>query len=182
MPSAESTLLSTEMECSRHEKEQKNINLNLSQAITQEVYEEVESLENLNTTVQNSLNIKLSQTISREFSNEVEGLVIEIKENLSLTPSSKSLSCSHFSRKSSRASPYRIPSKNHSDIFKVRKMPSHEPKEDPYEVLQKLIRDGGLVSEAVRRLRFGQAQQYTIETGEVQPVVVQVVPLNDMST
>ncbi|CAH1377771.1 unnamed protein product [Tenebrio molitor] len=45
-------------------------------------------------------------------SKDVEGLVLEIKENLRLSATTmKAIPCSHLSRKSSRASPYRIPGK-----------------------------------------------------------------------
>lgn len=101
-------------------------------------------------------------------SKDVEGLVMEIRENLRLSAGSKTLkalSCSHVSRKTSRASPYHIPGKYFdcdtsacgSSCVKIKK---HKPQpdsqnEDPYELLQKLLRDGGLVSEAVRRVKLG---------------------------
>lgn len=101
-------------------------------------------------------------------SKDVEGLVMEIKENLRLsagTKTLKSLSCSQLSRKTSRASPYYIPGKYFdcgtsacgSGCVKIKK---HKPQpesqnEDPYELLQKLLRDGSLVSEAVRRVNLG---------------------------
>lgn len=104
-------------------------------------------------------------------SKDVENLVSEIKENLRLSTGSttmKSLSCSQISRKSSRASPYLKPGKLCCDpsnpsssncVSRLSKRKSHEPgselTEDPYELLQKLLRDGSLVSEAVRRVKLG---------------------------
>ncbi|KAJ8951957.1 hypothetical protein NQ318_013627 [Aromia moschata] len=100
-------------------------------------------------------------------SKDVEGLVLEIKENLRLSAAAttmKALPCSHLSRKSSRASPYRIPGKYCCDANSCgsscarknkRKPPQDPSNEDPYELLQKLLRDGSLVSEAVRRVKLG---------------------------
>ncbi|KAJ8983069.1 hypothetical protein NQ317_007111 [Molorchus minor] len=97
-------------------------------------------------------------------SKDVEGLVMEIKENLRLSAAAttmKALPCSHLSRKSSRASPYRIPGKYCCDtncgsncVRKNKRKPQQE-NEDPYELLQKLLRDGSLVNEAVRRVKLG---------------------------
>lgn len=96
---------------------------------------------------------------------DVEGLVLEIKENLRLSAGSqtmKSLSCTHLTRKTSRASPYHIPSKyfdcgNSSGYMKMKKHKNQldDQNEDPYELLQKLLRDGSLVNEAVRRVKLG---------------------------
>ncbi|XP_018564990.1 uncharacterized protein LOC108906260 [Anoplophora glabripennis] len=100
-------------------------------------------------------------------SKDVEGLVLEIKENLRLSTAAttmKALPCSHLSRKSSRASPYRLPGKYCCDsnscgsscFRKNKRRPQQDPSnEDPYELLQKLLRDGSLVSEAVRRVKLG---------------------------
>lgn len=45
---------------------------------------------------------------------------------------------------------------------------SNNGTEDPYELLQKLLRDGGLVSEAVRRVKLGLTpkQRYFYESDE----------------
>ncbi|KAJ8923532.1 hypothetical protein NQ315_010110 [Exocentrus adspersus] len=99
-------------------------------------------------------------------SKDVEGLVLEIKENLRLSAAAttmKALPCSHLSRKSSRASPYRIPGKYCYDtnscgtscIRNNKRKQQQDPNEDPYELLQKLLRDGSLVTEAVRRVKLG---------------------------
>ncbi|KAJ3639277.1 hypothetical protein Zmor_002642 [Zophobas morio] len=115
-------------------------------------------------------------------SKEVEGLVLEIKENLRLSATTmKAIPCSHLSRKSSRASPYRIPGKVccgdsgnsgtcDTCILKKskRRLQTHETQEDPYELLQKLLRDGSLVNEAVRRVQLGLTpkQRYFYESDE----------------
>ncbi|CAH1960779.1 unnamed protein product [Acanthoscelides obtectus] len=102
-------------------------------------------------------------------SKDVENLVLEIKENLRLTTASttmKSLSCTRLSRKSSRTSPYQKPGKVRCDTLgcsstcKTCKVNKYKPQpseltEDPYELLQKLLRDGSLVNEAVRRVQLG---------------------------
>ncbi|RZC33278.1 GSK-3 bind domain containing protein [Asbolus verrucosus] len=111
-------------------------------------------------------------------SKEVEGLVLEIKENLRLSASTmKAIPCSHLSRKSSRASPYRIPGKFCCDAATCdstclrkakRKLQQDVAQEDPYELLQKLLRDGSLVNEAVRRVQLGLTpkQRYFYESDE----------------
>lgn len=95
---------------------------------------------------------------------QVEELVSEIRENLRL--SATTLKCrSNISNKSSRASPYKIPSRCEKDKSctscvckgKCQKpgLQGHiEDLDDPYDFLQKLLRDGGLVQEAVRRLQL----------------------------
>lgn len=109
-------------------------------------------------------------------SKDVEGLVLEIKENLRLSASSfKAIPCSHISRKSSRASPYRVPGRvcsceNACDINRKnkRKLQHDANPDDPYEFLQKLLRDGSLVNEAVRRVQLGLTpkQRYFYESEE----------------
>jgi hypothetical protein len=85
--------------------------------------------------------------------------------------------CSHLSRKSSRASPYRIPGKfccdsatcDSSCLRKAKRKLQQDPaQEDPYELLQKLLRDGSLVNEAVRRVQLGLTpkQRYFYESDE----------------
>ncbi|GLV45045.1 hypothetical protein CBL_14382 [Carabus blaptoides fortunei] len=95
---------------------------------------------------------------------QVEELVSEIRENLRL--SATTMKCrSNISHKSSRASPYKIPSRCEKDKScmstfcknKCQKPGSQrhiEDLDDPYDFLQKLLRDGGLVQEAVRRLQL----------------------------
>ncbi|XP_060515743.1 uncharacterized protein LOC132695485 [Cylas formicarius] len=113
------------------------------------------------TTVSVPVPIKSSElTVS---SKDVESLVLEIKENLRLSSgtAAKAVSCSHLSRKSSRASPYRIPGKYYgSSSCDTNCVPRNKRKqdtghEDPYELLQKLLNNGNLVSEAVRRVQLG---------------------------
>lgn len=109
-------------------------------------------------------------------SKDVEGLVLEIKENLRLSASTmKAIPCSHLSRKSSRASPYRIPGKfccesTVCDRKGRRRAPQEQSaqEDDPYELLQKLLRDGSLVNEAVRRVQLGLTpkQRYFYESDE----------------
>ncbi|KAL1492852.1 hypothetical protein ABEB36_011032 [Hypothenemus hampei] len=95
---------------------------------------------------------------------DVEGLVLEIKENLRLSgpPSLKAIPCSHLSRKSSRASPYRLPGKyfcDSCDATCIRHKNKHQDltasQQDPYELLQALLRSEKLINEAVRRVQMG---------------------------
>lgn len=113
---------------------------------------------------------------------DVEGLVLEIKENLRVSAGTlKSLPYSHLSRKSSRASPYRIPSAlgrntcscnicdhNCPRRIKRKQQQDLDHLEDPYELLQRLLRDGSLVNEAVRRLQIGYSpkKRYFYESDE----------------
>lgn len=116
-------------------------------------------------------------------SKDVEGLVLEIKENLRVSATTmKAIPCSHLSRKSSRASPYRVPSKLctcdslcDANCIRKNKKKTQESvvQEDPYELLQRLLRDGSLVNEAVRRVQLGLSpkQRYFYESDEeVSPV------------
>lgn len=120
-------------------------------------------------------------------SKDVEGLVLEIKENLRLSASTmKAIPCSHLSRKSSRASPYRIPGKfccesascgnscGRNGRRKAQQESSNQ--EDPYELLQKLLRDGSLVNEAVRRVQLGLTpkQRYFYESDEESSPVLRL--------
>lgn len=109
---------------------------------------------------------------------DVEGLVLEIKENLrvSAVTTMKALPCSHLSRKSSRASPYRVPTKvctctticDSTCSRKYKRKVQENVQEDPYELLQRLLRDGSLVNEAVRRLQLGLTpkQRYFYDSDE----------------
>ncbi|KAF5294835.1 hypothetical protein FQA39_LY00319 [Lamprigera yunnana] len=110
-------------------------------------------------------------------SKDVEGLVLEIKENLRLSTTSMKAHCCHLSRKSSRASPYRVPGRlictcenNSCEINRKnkRKLRHDSGHDDPYEFLQKLLRDGSLVNEAVRRVQLGLTpkQRYFYESDE----------------
>lgn len=97
-------------------------------------------------------------------SKDIEGLVLEIKENLRLSAASGTIQYKaiprSISRKSSRASPYNRPPKccdrrccdsNCIGKHKIQEVGS----EDPYELLQKFLKDGSLVSEAVKRVQLG---------------------------
>lgn len=122
-------------------------------------------------------------------SKDMEGLVMEIKENLrvSAVTSMKALPCSHLSRKSSRASPYRVPSRVCSCETSIcdttcpkifRRKAQESVQEDPYEMLQRLLRDGSLVNEAVRRLQLGLTpkQRYFYESDEEASPVLRLCP------
>lgn len=109
---------------------------------------------------------------------QVEELVSELKENLRLSAMTTKTR-SYISRKSSRASPYRVPARCKCDSScpdcdgKSRRSfgrnGSHHD-EDPYELLQKLIQDGNLVTEAVRRINLTRdlppKQRYFYESEE----------------
>ncbi|XP_056645924.1 uncharacterized protein LOC130895997 [Diorhabda carinulata] len=99
-------------------------------------------------------------------SKEIEGLVLEIKENLRLSAASATIQYKaiprsrSISKRSSRASPYSRPpkccDKRCCDTNCVGKHKTQEVgSEDPYELLQKFLRDGSLVSEAVKRIQLG---------------------------
>ncbi|CAH1153286.1 unnamed protein product [Phaedon cochleariae] len=101
-------------------------------------------------------------------SREIESLVLEIKENLRLSTGSttipyQALPRSQCSRKSSRASPYSRPVICYKCglygpnccLRSKRKQPEMTSNEDPYEFLQKLLKDGSLVNEAVKRVQRG---------------------------
>ncbi|XP_071444449.1 uncharacterized protein [Hetaerina americana] len=126
-------------------------------------------------------------------SRDMEELVYEIKENLRLSgfkgqpslPSAFATVVKHKRTNASRASPYRIP---------VRPGPMDEPiaadscksclrgisrgktkqdvTEDPYAMLQELLREGSLIKEAVRRLQLGLSpkQRYFYDEDDVSTV------------
>ncbi|KAJ1524140.1 hypothetical protein ONE63_010670 [Megalurothrips usitatus] len=127
------------------------------------------------------------------FARDMEELVSEIKENLRLSSVSgglKSRPAFSVLHKSSRPSPYRIPSRSRSwgdpncDACSSSKAGGsaalccgHSCKksskvaaetDDPYEMLQELLRDGGLIKEAVRRLSMGLSpkQRYFYDSDE----------------
>ena len=106
---------------------------------------------------------------------DMEELVSEIKENLRLSSGGyKSRPAFSVLNKSSRPSPYRLPSRSRSwgdpsceqclrsgpsascsahSCKKPSKMSNSS--DNPYEMLQELLRDGSLIKEAVRRLHMG---------------------------
>lgn len=104
----------------------------------------------------------------------VEDLVQEIKENLRLKARS-----SHHSNRSSRPSPYHIPCRSWSepvcDKQNINKHHNHhsnknndETLDDPYELLQALIKNNNLVKEAVKRLQLNlsRKQRYFYESDD----------------
>lgn len=90
---------------------------------------------------------------------EVDELVSEIKENLRLSNNVNNNTMKSVSRnKSSRASPYKLPPKTGDldcpRMSRSRKMTETDA-ETPYDLLQKFLRDGNLIQEAVRRITVG---------------------------
>ncbi|KAK3914006.1 GSK-3-binding protein [Frankliniella fusca] len=124
------------------------------------------------------------------FARDMEELVSEIKENLRLSSGGlKSRPAFSVLHKSSRPSPYRIPSRSRSwgdpncdacskastlccghSCKKSAKVTAES--DDPYEMLQELLRDGGLIKEAVRRLSMGLSpkQRYFYDSDEDTPI------------
>ena len=115
-------------------------------------------------------------------SRDVDLLVSQIKENLRLSNLKAKSSISH----KNRPSPYRIPSRSWADpasnceICGMRNSTQHEhhrhqlhrkrttardQEDDPYELLQELLREGGLIKEAVKRLQenFDDFDNSTVE-------------------
>ncbi len=94
----------------------------------------------------------------------VEELVHEIKENLRLKARP-----SHSNR-SSRPSPYHIPCRSWSEpaCDKQNNSKKEETIDDPYELLQTLLKSNNLVKEAVRRLQLNISpkQRYFYESDE----------------
>ncbi|XP_053986806.1 GSK-3-binding protein-like [Hylaeus anthracinus] len=100
-------------------------------------------------------------------SRDVDLLVSQIKENLRLS----SLKAKSSINNKNRPSPYQIPSRSWADpnscevyarntgVHDHRHHLSHHHKrpnareDDPYALLQELLREGGLIKEAVKRLR-----------------------------
>lgn len=98
---------------------------------------------------------------------DVDLLVSQIKENLRLSGLKAKSSISH---KGMRPSPYSVPSRSWADTGNVASGP-FEPRhkrakseaaaaaaaadvdDDPYELLQELLREGALIKEAVKRLQ-----------------------------
>lgn len=116
----------------------------------------------------------------------VEELVHEIRENLRL----KARPSHHPNR--SRPSPYHIPCRSWNDgqsivvgghekqctsttvpVIKKKQPPPEETIDDPYELLQQLIKNNSLVKEAVRRLQhnlqYTPKQRYFYESDEESP-------------
>ncbi|XP_033339761.1 uncharacterized protein LOC117228150 [Megalopta genalis] len=101
-------------------------------------------------------------------SRDVDLLVSRIKENLRLSSLKAKSSISH----KNRASPYQVPSRSWADpssceVCGTRNLGPHDHRhhlshhlkrqnnreDDPYEFLQDLLREGGLIKEAVKRLQ-----------------------------
>ncbi|GAB0090066.1 uncharacterized protein DMENIID0001_047270 [Sergentomyia squamirostris] len=103
----------------------------------------------------------------------VEELVHEIKENLRLKARP-----SHHPNRSSRPSPYHIPCRSWSDGCSEKHQHHHHSTgkkdvdpaniDDPYELLQALIKSNNLVKEAVRRLQLNLSpkQRYFYESDD----------------
>lgn len=120
-------------------------------------------------------------------SRDIENLVSEIKENLRLSGFK-----TRHQRRIVRPSPYSNPSRSLSDccetcvksscddylkasvscahrtINKINLIKSSNSSDDPYEMLQVLLKDGGLIKEAVRRLQKGLSpkQRYYYDSDE----------------
>lgn len=109
---------------------------------------------------------------------DMEEIVSEMKENLRLSGYK-----SKQSQRTSRPSPYQIPSRWRDSGCKscvlssdvkcpvhscFNKSPKSAETDDPYELLQELIRNGSLIKEAVRRLQKGlwPKQRYLYESDE----------------
>ncbi|XP_043473298.1 GSK-3-binding protein-like [Leptopilina heterotoma] len=118
-------------------------------------------------------------------SQDVDLLVSQIKENLRISNLKAKSSHAH----KNRPSPYRIPSRSWADpasnceICGMRNSTQHEQHrhhnqqqqqqhnsrkrsttrddDDPYELLQELLRRGGLIKEAVKRLQFDEYDNST---------------------
>lgn len=98
---------------------------------------------------------------------DVEHLVSEIKENLRLSGFKARRHRSQFAR----TKPYAKPSACQScaDRRPCRcDDDSNQASDDPYEMLQVLLREGSLIKEAVRRLQIGLSpkQRYYYESDE----------------
>lgn len=95
----------------------------------------------------------------------VEELVHEIKENLRLKARP-----SHNHGRNSRPSPYHIPCRSWSDQVNsnAEKAKKENDIDDPYELLQALLKSKNLVKEAVRRLQLNISpkQRYFYESDE----------------
>lgn len=110
---------------------------------------------------------------------DMEELVSEMKENLRLSGFK-----AKQTQRTSRPSPYQIPSRWGDNSCKAcvlssgvkscsvhscyNKKSKSTDKDDPYELLQDLIRDGSLIKEAVRRLQKGlwPKQRYIYDSDE----------------
>jgi len=104
---------------------------------------------------------------SQLLSLDVEHLVSEIKENLRLSGFKSRRHRTHFARSTK---PYAKPSacESYSDRQMCRCNDDTQANDDPYEMLQALLREGSLVKEAVRRLQIGFSpkQRYYYESDE----------------
>lgn len=103
---------------------------------------------------------------SKLLSLDVEHLVSEIKENLRLSGFKARRHRTHFVR----AKPYTKPiiCDSCSDRRPCRCDDDTQSNDDPYEMLQVLLREGSLIKEAVRRLQIGLSpkQRYYYESDE----------------
>lgn len=98
---------------------------------------------------------------------DVEHLVSEIKENLRLSGFKSRRHRTHYGR----AKPYARPAVCESCTGRRPCRCDDDDDagpDDPYEMLQELLREGGLIKEAVRRLQIGLSpkQRYYYESDE----------------
>lgn len=122
---------------------------------------------------------------------DVDLLVSQIKENLRLSSLKAKSSISH---KNSRPSPYRVPARSWADPAAVcdvcglrpnqyphmaghqhhqqhKRSERNRVDDDPYEVLQELLREGALIKEAVKRLHANLDELSSSEVEEEEVVV-----------
>ncbi|XP_076244782.1 uncharacterized protein LOC143185556 [Calliopsis andreniformis] len=113
--------------------------------------------------------IEVMPNTTQDFlSSDVDLLVSQIKENLRLSSLKAKSSVSH----KNRPSPYKVPSRSWADpngceVCGVRSTGPHDHRhhvihhhkrpssreDDPYELFKELLREGGLIKEAVKRLQ-----------------------------
>lgn len=101
-------------------------------------------------TIGKTINMPGKQVVASSDVMGVEELVHEIKENLRLKARP-----SHVSR-NTRPSPYHIPCRSVASTCDKQLLhkPKKEELDDPYELLQTLLKSNNLVKEAVRRLQL----------------------------
>ncbi|XP_050440813.1 uncharacterized protein LOC126845867 [Adelges cooleyi] len=99
---------------------------------------------------------------------DVEHLVSEIKENLRLSGFKTRRHRSHFARVQPYAKPVACESCSQKRLCRCDDDEDTQDPDDPYEMLQVLLREGSLIKEAVRRLQIGLSpkQRYYYESDE----------------
>uniref|UniRef100_A0A6V7KIR6 Uncharacterized protein n=1 Tax=Bracon brevicornis TaxID=1563983 RepID=A0A6V7KIR6_9HYME len=92
----------------------------------------------------------MPETTQDYFSSDMDLLVSQIKENLRLSTLKARSSAAHRRR----PSPYLVPSRSEMRrIDEVCRLQKEKNKDDPYEKLMDLLKQGRLISEAVKKLR-----------------------------